>query len=110
MVCKNLKEFEERWKKITNEIKEKEISITSAGYLNKFFLDEILVFSQYKEDKGKEGKIIQAMIEINNDLHISLAMAIANYEKIHKKSFLEKIFGKEGFKPKDISLIKNSIT
>lgn len=106
MVSKNIKEFENRWKKISSKVEGKSLDRGQAKSIAESFLDEVMVFGQYRKDKEKHGDLIQLMVEITNSLNVSLQIAVSNYERFAKPSWFEKIFGKPEVNI-DINAIKN---
>ena len=70
-----------------------------------------MIFNIHRKDKGEGYDLFLAMQEITNSLNVSLQIAVSNYERFAKPSFLRKIFG-DTFKPEfniDINAVKNKI-
>lgn len=108
MVCKTLKEFEERWENICKKVEEKSLDRNQASTIAKDFLNEIEIFNIERKEEGEGHDIIHAMQEISNSLNVSLQIAISNYERFAKPSWFQRIFGKPEFNL-DFNAVKNKI-
>jgi len=106
MVCETLEEFEKRWQGVCNKVEKKSLDRHAAKGIADSFLDEAMIFGRQREDEGKPGDIIHAMMEITNSLNVSLQIAISNYERFAKPSWFQKLFGKPEVNI-DVNAIKN---
>jgi len=103
MVCKTIKEFENRWKIKCNEIKNSSFSIEQSQRIISLFLSEFRIFLINRDDKEKERILdsSQILIELGNDINLALAIAMSHYKDKHGVSLWGKIFGE---KPVSIDL------
>ncbi|MBS3074885.1 hypothetical protein J4429_00340 [Candidatus Pacearchaeota archaeon] len=111
MVCKNIKEFEQRWEDISKKIEKSSLTRKQAGGIVKNFFEEIKIFSVNNHLYGKKEEPFDfffAITEISTSLYVSLQIAISNYEEKHGITLFAKIFGNREFKI-DINAIKNEI-
>jgi len=107
MVCKTLNEFENRWEAVCSKIEKQELDRNKANCIMDDFLNEIQVFT-YTQKDITQSEILQIMVEIANNLKLSLDIAINNYERVNQKSLWQKIFGDKPIEV-DINAIKTKI-
>jgi len=96
MVSQNLIEFEKRWTEKCSKIEKSELNEKQAWHISDGFLEEIKTFYK-RRDNGDKKDILLLLKEIFNDLDFALQVAISNYRKGHKPSWVEKIFGIKNF-------------
>jgi|GEM_PF-2155291 len=108
MVCKNLDEFENRWKDLCKKIEGQEFTREQAKTIVEDFHNEFNLFIVICKEIKDSNSMILSLSELTTTINVSLQISISNYEKRHKMGFIEKILGKPEVSI-DFNAIKNKL-